>query len=312
MGKSKTKSGMPLIAGSACLLLAACGGGGSDLGAPEPETGILRIAITDAPVDDVTVVNVQFSGIALKPATGDEIRINFDMPKDFDLLTLTDGMTAELLPDTEVPAGRYNWLRLAVNADFDNVFDSYAMTSTGQVELRVPSGSQSELKLVSGFAVSQDRITELVIDWDLRKALSNPVGQPGFHLRPALRVTDTGAFGTLRGTVDEALVTDTSCSNDLAAQTGNAVYVFRGMTDTPGDIGDADNDPFVTATVAQDGDGIYRYEVNFLPVDGYSAAFTCQANDDDPDTDDEIAFSIPQSFLIEDGATTDVNFQSGQ
>ncbi|TDJ35073.1 MAG: DUF4382 domain-containing protein [Gammaproteobacteria bacterium] len=288
------------------LLISACGGGGS--GPMEPATGLISIAITDAPVDEVTVVNVQFTGVTLKPASRDEIQIVFDAPKDFDLLTLTGGLTAELLPDTVVPVGGYNWVRLAVNAEFDNVFDSYAMTPTGQVELRVPGGSQSGLKLVSGFTVTQNRSTHLVVDWDLRKALSDPVGQPGLHLRPALRITDMALFGTLSGTVAEALVIDTSCSNDLAAQTGNAVYIYSGMTVTPGDIGDADNDPFMTATVTQDGAGTYTYEVNYLSVGDYTAAFTCQASDDDSVADDNIVFSAPQSFVIEDGVTTAVNF----
>lgn len=301
-----------LAAAGASLLIAGCGGGGGSA-VPEPATtalatGFVSIAITDAPVDEVSIVNVQFTGVTLMPASGNEIQIIFDAPKDFDLLTLTGGQTAELLPDTEVPAGRYNWVRLAVNAEFDNVFDSYAMTPTGQIELRVPSGSQNGLKLVSGFTVTEDQSTNLIIDWDLRKALSDPVDKPGFHLRPALRVTDMALFGTLSGTVAELLVTDMSCSNDLAAQTGNAVYVYNSITDTPGDIADVQNDPLTTATVKQDGAGAYTYEVSFLSVGEYTAAFTCQANDDDSETDDDIVFSAPQSFVIEDGVTTTVNF----
>jgi hypothetical protein len=302
-------TGKLLAVAGASVLIAGCGGGGGGSGPTGPATGILSIAITDATVDLVSVVNVQFTGVTLKPASGDEIRIVFDAPKNFDLLTLTGGLTAELLSDTEVPAGRYNWVRLAVNAEFDNVFDSYAMTSMGEeFELRVPSGSQNGLKLVSGFTVTENQSTHLVIDWDLRIALSDPIGQPGLHLRPALRVTDMALFGTLSGTVAEALVTDAGCSNDLVAQTGNAVYVYNGMTDTPGDIGDAENDPFTTATVTQDGAGAYTYEVNFLSVGDYTAAFTCQANDDVSDMDGDIVFSEPQSFVIENGVTTEINF----
>ena len=307
-----------LVVAGASVWIAGCGGGGGGAGSgatdpsgpTEPATGILNIALTDAPVDDVTVVNVQFTGVTLKPASGDENQIVFDAPKDFDLLTLTGGLTAELLSDTEVPVGRYNWVRLAVNAEFDNVSDSYAMKSTGeQIELRVPGGSQSGLKLVSGFTVTEDQSTHLVIDWDLRKALSDPLGQPGYHLRPALRVTDMALFGTLSGTVAEALVTDASCTNDLVAQTGNAVYIYNDMTDMPGDIGDAVNDPFTTATVTQDGAGVYTYEIIFLSVGTYTAAFTCQANDDVSDMDDDdIAFSPLQSFAIEDGVTTILDF----
>jgi len=305
MGKMKVIVKLLAAAGTS-VLIAGCGGGGA---APaESPTGILNIAITDAPVDVVSEVNVEFTGVTLKPASGDEIEIVFDAPKDIDLLTLIDGATVDLLSDTEVPAGGYNWVRLAVNATFDNVFDSYAMTPTGLIELQVPSGSQNGLKLVSGFTVTANQSTNLIIDWDLRRALSDPIGQPGYHLRPALRVTDMAEFGTLSGTVVETLVTDESCSNDLAAQTGNAVYIYNGMTDTPGDIADAVNDPFMTATVTQDGAGAYTYEVHYLSVGEYTAAFTCQANDDVSDADDDIAFSAPQTFIIEDGVTTVIDF----
>jgi hypothetical protein len=312
VGRIMKGIGRLLAAAGASVLIAGCGGGGGSA-APrpattEPATGFVSIAITDAPVDEVSMVNVQFTGVTLMPASGDKIQIDFDAPKDFDLLTLTGGQTAELLPDTEVPAGRYNWIRLAVSAEFDNVFDSYAMTPTGQIELHVPSGSQNGLKLVSGFTVTENRSTNLIIDWDLRKALSDPDDKPGFHLRPALRVTDMALFGTLSGTVAELLVTDMNCSNDLAAQTGNAVYIYDSMTDMPGDIADAQNDPLTTATVEQDGAGTYTYEVSFLSVGEYAAAFTCQANDDDSETDDDIVFSALQPFVIEDGVTTTVNF----
>ena len=301
------------MAGRAALVsglvsLAACGGSGSSGGSDGDRTGFLSIGITDAAVDDVSAVVVEFTGVTLKPSSGDDIVITFDSPKRFDLLTLTGGLTAELLQETELPVGTYNWVRLAVNADFDNVYDSWAMTPTGQVELRVPSGNNSGLKLVSGFTVTQNQSTNLVIDWDLRQALSDPQGQPGMHLRPALRVTDMAVYGTLTGTVTETLVTDESCTNDLALGTGNAVYLYNGVVEVPGDIGDETTAPFTTTTVSQSESGAYVFEVNFLSVGEYTAAFTCQASDDDPLLDDDIAFSAPQTFMIEDGATKVIEF----
>ncbi len=287
-------------------LVAGCGGSGGSGG---EKTGFIAIGITDAPVDIVSAVVVEFTGVTLKPASGDEIVVTFDTPKSFDLLTLTGGLTAELLQETEVPVGEYNWVRLAVNAEFDSVFDSYAMTPTGQVELLVPSGNNSGLKLVSGFTVMQNQSTNLVIDWDLRQALSDPLGQPGFHLRPALRVTDLSAYGTLNGTVSDLLITDESCTNDPALGTGSAVYIYNGAIDVPGDIGDAENEPFITATVSQNESGIYVFEVNFLSTGDYTAAFTCQASDDDPAVDDDIVFTPPQMFMIDDGMTRSIAFE---
>lgn len=120
-----------IFAAGAILALLACGGGGSS---PEPEqeaTGIVAIAMTDAAVDYVNVVNVRFTGVTLKPQSGDMLTFEFSEAKDIDLLALQDGRTEELLPGTRVPVGRYNWIRLAVQAEFDNVFDSYTMLNDG-------------------------------------------------------------------------------------------------------------------------------------------------------------------------------------
>lgn len=294
-----------LIAGGATVLIAACGGGSAD----DP-VGILSVAITDAAVENISVVTVEFSGITLKPGSGDEMTFTFDPPKSIDLIQLQNGNTAELLPDTRVPAGRYNWMRLAVNADFDNVMDSFVERNDGsQVELRVPSGAQSGLKLVSGFTVTQDQSTNIVLDWDLRKALSEPSGEPGMHLRPAIRVTDMAQYGTLAGSVDLALLEDASCTNDLVEGIGNAVYVYTGSVSGPDDIDGTDSDPLATATVSLGGDDVYRYEVNYLSIGEYTVALTCQASDDDAEVDDEIAFIASATGVdINDGETTTLDF----
>jgi hypothetical protein len=291
-----------LVLALACSAFVACSGGSS---APtQDSTGTINIAITDAAVDTVSEVWVEFTGVTLKPRTGDEVVETFDPPKTINLLDLQDGKTAALLPDTVVPAGSYNWMRLGVNAEFDNVMDSYALLDDGsQVELRIPSGSQSGLKLVSGFTVTQNASTNLVIDWDLRKALSDPIGQPGMHLRPALRVTDMASFGTLQGDVAESLTSADGCGDD--ASVGNAVYVYNGVVDSPFDIRGADTDPVVTATVGED----LAYMISYLSAGDYTAAFTCQAELDDPEQEDELVFSVVHTnVVVVDGETTIVDF----
>ena len=287
------------------VAIAGCSSGSSG-----PSTGYVSIALTDAPVDNVSAVVVEFTGISLKQAGGDAQRFDFDAPRTIDLLDLQDGVMVDLLPTTEVPAGEYEWARLWVNAEFDTVFDSWAMTPNGQVELRVPGGDNSGLKLVSGFTVTAGQSTNLVIDWDVRKSLSDPIGQPGYHLRPALRITDLAEYGTLEGTVADALVMADDCTNDLAMDTGNAVYVYQDEVQaTLGDIGDPVLEPFVTAAVKQGDDGIYRYRVDYLPVGSYTPAFTCQASSDDPAVDDDIILTPVPSVVISDGQTTVANFE---
>jgi hypothetical protein len=290
-----------ILAASAAVFLAGCGGGSA---ATDP-TGIINVAITDAAVDDVNEVWVEFSEVTLKPKQGDEIIVSFDPAKGINLLDLQDGKTEALLPDTRVPVGPYIWMRLGVNAEFDNVFDSYALMKDGsQVEVRIPSGSQSGLKLQNGFTVTQNMSTNMVIDWDLRQALSDPLGQAGLNLRPALRVTDMAAYGTLDGVVNEELTTADECGDD--PMVGNAVYVYEGEVNEPADIQNADTDPVVTATVGQD----LTFSVSYLTAGEYTAAFTCQADLDESDMEDDIIFSMIKMMVTVDvGETTSLTFE---
>ncbi len=306
----------------AAAALAGCGSGDSVVNPPPEEFGTLNIGLTDAPVDEVSEVVVEFTGVTLQRAGGERIEETFDTPRSIDLLQLQNGTTADLLSNTTVPAGDYQWIRLGVNAEFDGILDSYATLSVGggQVELRVPGGSQSGVQLNSGFSVLQGQSTNLVIDWDLRKALTNPGGQPGWFLRRSLRVTDLSESGTLTGTVDDLLVNDASCANDLMADTGNVVYVFETGDATPSDVRGADTDPFVTANVTQNDNGIYDFTINFMPVGAYTVAFSCTGLNDDPedtDTADDqvepfIFAAVANDVQINDGETTEVTFGGTQ
>src|SRR5690606_20341968 len=184
------RSGSTLLAAAVAALIASgCGGGGGDHAIGVTPTGTRSVSLTDAPVDDVAEVWVHVTGVRLKPAKGAPIEFRFDEPKDIDLLSLTASDSVALIDGETVPAGNYEWIALDVDADFDNVFDSYVLdNSGGMIELRVPS--QQGVRLVSGFTVLAGGTTRLMIDWDLRRALTNPTGQPGYFLRPALRITD--------------------------------------------------------------------------------------------------------------------------
>jgi hypothetical protein len=309
------------VAVAAAAVVAGCGGGSSSV-ENDSSTGTISIMLTDAAVDNVSEVWVEFAGLALKPANGDEIVVEFDTPTSINLLELQDGRSEALLNNKQVPVGPYNWIRLDVNAEFDNVFDSYALLDNGsQVELRIPSGSKTGLKLVSGFTVTANQSTNIMIDWDLRKALSDPRGQPGMHLQPALRVTDMAIYGSLSGTVEEALVTEMgpaepppdqpsiACTNGDLHDVGNAVYLYEGDVTDPLDIRGAETDPVVTATVTQNTEGVYEFGVSYLSVGSYTAAFTCQASGDDPELEDTIVFgAIINDVVIEDGANTHIEF----
>lgn len=295
------------------LLVAGCGGGSDGGGG----TGTLSLGLTDAPVDGVSEVRVEFTGITVKPKNGSAIDFTFDEPLSVDLLSLDETNTATLLNGETVPAGEYNWIRLHVNAEFDNVRDSYVVDANGEHELWVPSGENSGLKLVSGFTVLAGGEASFLIDWNLRMGLVAPGGQPGYKLQPALRIIDMARYGAIEGTVASSLVTDGSCTADPNTGAGNEVYVFSGGGVSPDDIDGVPPEPLATAKVRLDAvSGNYEYRAAFLPVGSYTVAFTCQAandlvpdpNDPGADVDDAIVFTPGQDATVTDGATTIVNF----
>ena len=281
------------LAGAAAVL-SACGGGSDTIASQEG--GTLSIRLVDAPVQDAAEVWVRINGASIRDVNGNErIDFPFDAPLDVDLLTLVDGNAAVLLDDVPLQAGVYDQLRLDVSAEFDGEFDSYVITDTGgQFEIRVPSGSQTGLKVNREITITDNVGASFLLDWDVRQGLVNPPGQPGYFLKPVLRIIDDTESGNLTGTVATALVEDASCTNDLEADEGNAVYIYDGFDVPPTDIAGLETDPVATVNVRQRLDGSYGYDAVLTPGD-YTVAFTCQAGSDDPDVD--------ESTFVPDGET---------
>lgn len=284
-----------MIAGLGALI--SCGSGSDS-----DESARFSLAVTDAPIDQATQVVVQFTAIELKPRNGSSVVINLASPQSIDLLDLQNGETATLLDQHTIAAGQYDWLRLAVNAEFDNVYDSYIVFDNLQHELFVPSGAQTGLKLNQGFTVAEGQTARFVIDFDLRKSIVEPVGQPGYFLKPTLRLIDLQQVGALSGEIAEARIISLCQGEELGA-----VYVYRGADVMPDDVDGRDPEPLTSVLVYRD-DERYRYHVGFLATGNYTAAYTCDAVNDLPESDQPLVFTTPANVVISTNATTTLNF----
>ena len=263
------KPAMALTAGLA-LALTGCGGGG---GSDGPATGRISLAVMDAPVDSATSVVVEFTGLELKPESGPSFTIDLDPARQVDLYDLQEGMSEYLVIDETVPAGRYNWVRLMLNAE-EGLTDSYIEMDDGSSHpLHIPSGAQTGLKLVSGFLVPVNGDADFVIDFDLRKSVVKPeaVGQD-YKLKPALRMVNTAEAGDIGGTVDAALLSGDGCMDS------HAVYVFEGANADVDDVDDIDPDPATSALVnLRESDGVFAYRAAYLVPGEYTVVLTCNA-----------------------------------
>ena len=225
-------------------------------------------------------------------------------------MDLQGSASEPLISNQTVEAGQYEWVRLIVNAQPD-VLDSYIEFENGdQVSLWVPSGKQTGLKLVNPFFITTDGLSNITIDFDLRKSVTDPVGLPDYILKPALRIVDNSQVGQVSGTVDPDLFDESNCSINANGITGagGAVYLYSEKDAAIDDAGSA-NPPLTSALVGLNTDtGLLEYEIGFIEEGYYSIAFTCESFDDDPENDDAIIINLGKNISVVKGQTTNANF----
>jgi hypothetical protein len=266
------------------LGIAACGGGSSGGG-----TAQMTLAVGDAPVDGAQSVVVKFTGIELTGDSGNPVTITFPQAKSIDLMNQS-GTASAVLFNQPIPAGSYGQIRLMVVAD-GNPSNSYIMLSDGTMHgLQVPSGSETGLKLVTGFTVPSSGVVDYSIDFDLRKAITCPPGQaPACLLKPVERLVDNTTVGNIQGTVSPLLV---------PAGCAPGVYLYSGTVTVPEDMDstapstDA-NQPLASRVPVANSQPPYYYQFTFLPPGAYTVAFTCQADLDNPDQADSAVIFNP-------------------
>lgn len=324
----------------AALILQACGGSGENntvLSAP-----VFTLSISDAPVDGAMQVVACFSEVELRATDatknktfliGDSVGsaaandlctdnegVVINNTRGIDLLTLAGMSSAALLTDIEITPGDYNQIRLTmsghsyaiVDLDHDGVADDADRDgSPDKVTLNIPS---NELKL-DGFTALVGQTTELTVEFDLRKGMTNPVGQEGYILKPrGVRIVDNSVSGHIQGTVTESLLSDNLCDVAPAdiTQPVASVYVYHGSAldaATLADNGGTEGLEALTSVgVLFDGVDTYNFEIGFVGAAKYTLALTC---DDDvaPEGDDDVSFiSIIEAEVTEQGQITDVVF----
>ena len=210
MKKSKVPGSLSaLFALTASAVLVACGG--SDSAAPPP-MGQLRVALTDAPGCGFDQVNVtvervrvhRSSGAADGDAGWSEIVVGGGSRR-MDLLSLNNGVIAELGQVT-LPAGQYQQIRLVLGRNvggMEMMANSVMPSGMSEMPLDTPSGAQSGIKLINGFTVEPNRLTDVLLDFDACKSIVLR-GNGTYSMKPVIHVIPrTGT--AIAGAVDPSM-----------------------------------------------------------------------------------------------------------
>jgi hypothetical protein len=301
------------------VLLTACGGG--DNGGLSSS---FSLAVSDAPVDDLSEVVICFNQVELKGngsdlvfTVGEEqgtIAANDKCLDDndnvipntvgLDLLKYAGSDSISLVENVSIPAGSYSQLRLIMS---DGSYGIDAINGD-KIDVSVPS---NELKL-DGFNASLGGAVDFTLEFDLRHAMTNPVGQTGYFLKPrGVRLVDNSQANHITGSVTAALLSDIQC-NLSPGVNGDAVatvYLYQGSdlarellgdNYSPVDGSDSNNgeiSPYASTSVTLDDEQNYHYEIGFVTAGDYTIALSCDI-DDDPETDDNISFIEAQNVSV--------------
>jgi hypothetical protein len=310
------------------LLLTACGGDSDSSSNDETPLPSFSLAVSDAPVDDLSEVVVCFNQIELKGDTevtftvGNEsgmiasndlcLNNNNEIIPDtvgIDLLAYTGSDSITLVDGISIAAGDYTQMRLIMS---DGSYGIDALSGE-KISVSVPS---NELKL-DGFTATLGSTVDFTLEFDLNKAMTNPVGQAGYFLKPrGVRLVNNNEAGHIEGSVSETLLINNQCTplSDPSVSIAS-VYLYEGpdlAMDTLADVdGDETNQPLTSTSVTFDSEQTaYNFEIGFVNAGDYTIAVSCDT-EDVPEVDDEVTFISAQNVNVIAGNTAaQVSFEA--
>jgi len=314
------------------VFLSACGGGSSsssgdnEIELPPPT---FSLAVSDAPVDDLSEVIVCFNQIELKGSgtntiftvgnengmiTANDLCLNNNgsvIPDTvgIDLRSYTGSNSVALVEGITIEAGSYTQLRLIMSDG------SYGIDkeSGEKISVSVPS---NELKL-DGFTATLGSTVDFTLEFDLNQAMTNPVGKAGYFLKPrGLRLVNNNEAGHIEGTVSETFLINNQCAPLADASVAIAsIYLYKGTDlalDSLSDNGGSEeSQPLTSESVNFDNDIVkYSFEIGFISAGGYTLAVSCDT-EDNPEADDLVSFISSQNVNVVAGnQAIQVNFDA--
>lgn len=255
--------------------------------------GRLSLQLTDAPYTDAEKVVITIDRVRLQARDGGHENFDLNPPRSVDLLQLSNGATQQLLDSEPLPSGDYDSIRLELIDDSSGQ-SNYVQLKEGGI--RALDVADKELDLQTDFSIDDKGTTALTLDVDLRRSLRDS-DNGDYRLVPQLRLVEDDKTGTVSGAVSASRVG----SGCVAA-----VYVYQGKV-RPDDIGGTGAQPYSSTAIVADGSGGYRYTAAFLPEGSYTVAFTCDADQDNPEDNDSLDFTDEQ-VDVRKGRTATQNF----
>lgn len=194
----------------------------------------VAILLTDAP-GDYEEVWVEIEDVMIKTSTEGTDEEGWESLEGVktgrvDLLELTGGI-AELLVDTEIPAGFLHQIRLVLGDN--NTIKVNNGTAIQELVLNTPSAEQSGLKIQVDQDLEADTQYTFILDFNVDKSIV-ATGNGGYNLKPVIRASleehSSVINGMVVGTSEKVLVSAVGPAGEVSAYTNEeGVFHLHGV-----------------------------------------------------------------------------------
>ncbi|MCL1038316.1 DUF4382 domain-containing protein [Shewanella submarina] len=317
-------------------LLTGCGGSSDD--SPAPNMGRFSLGVSDNPAS-VQEVNIAFKQVVLKGASethsfnvdnnGDAVQVNLLDYQGDDVRTLVTGK--------DLPFGEYQLCIYMENREQTDVASSYVKDAAGSDFGLVTNSNGScggtgaddadtgRLFFNKKFTIAAGD-NNFVAEFDLAKVLQAPHGNKNYYtLKPtAVQLVNTVEVGSVEGDVSTAFMAE--CEADAGGSEFSPVVYLYPQDTLLENMGDFNTGasvltevaPLASARVVEDSDtpNTFEYEFGFVAAGTYTLGYTCLAQNDDPDADnnaDDVdapfkMFAASGNLTVTAGSDTVQNF----
>lgn len=200
------------------FVFSACTGDDSDSSKTEinvNKTGTLSLFLTDAFTEEYKAVYLTIKEVQVH--SGNEENegwvVTATPDATYNLLKLVNGII-EQLGIRELEAGHYTQLRMIIGNAADegtnihgesHPFANYIVDPSDACrELKIPSGYQTGVKIVHGFDIAENQLTELILDFDASKSVVKAGNSGKWILKPTIKVIDRLVSASISGIISDA------------------------------------------------------------------------------------------------------------
>lgn len=226
-----------------CVMMVACGD-------KEGGAAKIQVVMVDAPAEyDAVLIDVQ--EVQVNTSSDEENgweSLEEAEPGIYNLLELTNGEEA-FLGEIELPEGRLGQVRLILGDQNELVIGEDTL------QLTVPSGSQSGLKVNINADIVEGVAYKLILDFDAGRSVVKRGNSGAYNLKPVIRAQMDAQTGAIEGAVSPAgadvIVYAIQGEDSVSSYPDEAgAYLIRALTEGTYDVVAVPaSDSFTKATI---------------------------------------------------------------